>query len=300
MEYTTVNRVLSKFNRDLKGTLLNERDAIEWIGEALDFLKVHAVLEPVVSFIEVKDYECPVPPFLHLVTQVAKDNSYVSGTTLDPDSFLVEVENEDDPPHICMDCQDGFINDYYVTYYRPYPDLIWEYYPWTMSSAYQARFSPIRLSNNTFFKNVVCKEKGEIYQNCKDEYTIVGTTERKLRFSFREGAIAISYLRTAVDPKTGYPLVPDDVRFITAISYYLQWKIAEWYNWSGREGFSYISQDAERKWLKYAKQAKNYAKMPKSLDDYQDLLEQSHYLVPDYNQYYSFFGSLNNYEQLNF
>ena len=61
--FTTVDRILAKLSRELSETDFNEQDVIEMIGEALDFLKVHAVLEPVVSFIEVKDYECPVPPW---------------------------------------------------------------------------------------------------------------------------------------------------------------------------------------------------------------------------------------------
>ena len=300
MEYTNVNRILAKFHRDLKGVNLNEKDAIEWIGEALDFLKVYATLESVVTFLEVKDYQTVMPPFTHLILQIARDNSYVSSLITDPDNFLVEIEKEENPPHVCLDCNNEITNDYYVGYYRPYPDLLWEYNPWTLSTFHKRNFTPVRLSNNTFFSSVVCKEKGEIYKNCRDEYTIVGTTKRNLRFSFKTGMVAISYLRTAVDKETGYPLIPDDIRFITAIKYYLQWKIAEWYNWNGREGFSYIVQDSERKWLKYAKQAKNYAKMPKSLDDYQDLLEQSHYLIPDYNKYYSFFGNLTQYEKLSF
>ena len=300
MEYTNVNRILAKFHRDLKGVSLNEKDAVEWIGEALDFLKVYATLESVVTFLEVKDYQTIMPPFTHLILQVARDNSFVSSSELDPDSFLVEVENEENPPHVCLNCNNEIVNDYYVGYYRPYPDLLWEYNPWTLSTSYKASFTPVRLADNSFFNNIVCKEKGEIYNSCRDEYTIVGTTERKLRFSFQTGMVAVSYLRNAIDKDTGYPLIPDDIRFITAINYYLQWKIAEWYNWNGREGFNYIVQDSERKWLKYAKQAKNYAKMPKSLDDYQDLLEQSHYLIPDYNKYYSFFGNLTQYEQLKF
>ena len=54
MTYTTVDRVLSKFHRDLRGAEINESDAIEWIGEALGFLQVYQVQEEAVAFLEVK------------------------------------------------------------------------------------------------------------------------------------------------------------------------------------------------------------------------------------------------------
>ena len=40
INYVSVDRIFSKINRDLKGTEIPEDDVIEWIGEALDFLKV--------------------------------------------------------------------------------------------------------------------------------------------------------------------------------------------------------------------------------------------------------------------
>ena len=45
MKYTTVDRILSKLDRDLKGNF-NIVDIIEWIGDALSFLEVDTVLEP--------------------------------------------------------------------------------------------------------------------------------------------------------------------------------------------------------------------------------------------------------------
>ena len=38
--YTSVNTILSKFNRDLRGNDISESDIIEWIGEALGFMKI--------------------------------------------------------------------------------------------------------------------------------------------------------------------------------------------------------------------------------------------------------------------
>lgn len=40
-----------------------------------------------------------------------------------------------------------------------------------------------------------------------DEYTVI---QDQLRFSFKEGLVAVAYIRTKVDIETGYPMIPDD------------------------------------------------------------------------------------------
>lgn len=59
------------------------------------------------------------------------------------------------------------------------------------------------------------------YLDVQDEYTLVGD---KIRTSFKEGSIAISYYRQKVDEETGYPLIPDDYSIITAITMYITMK----------------------------------------------------------------------------
>ena len=74
----------------------------------------------------------------------------------------------------------------------------------------------------------------------------------------------------------------------------------EWKSWNNREGAAGLVQDYERKWLKYARQAKNFMKMPKGIDQHQNLLEQSHKLIPRKRTYYGYFGSLGRLENRTF
>ena len=290
MEYTTIDRIISKLSREIRDSDINETDVIEWIGEALEFMKVSEIREQIVSFLEVKNFQADVPKGLQMILQVAKNNLFPStmfsqteeGTNTDPIN-PVPISPEGNP-----------LEEYEFAYYRPVFDLQWEYDPYRRNPYIQNNFSPVRLANNTFFNSIVCKEKREIpYDSCRDEYTIVGTTDKKLRFSFKEGQVAVSYVRYALDKHTGYPLIPDEISCITAITYYVRWKISERLSWDGREGAANIAADSERKWLKYFRQAINYQKKPKTLDDYQDLLEQTHYLIPPLRRYYGFFGKLN-------
>jgi len=310
MQYTTVDRIFSKIYRDLDGLERSEADLIEWVGEALDFLKVEGNQEEVVAFMEVKDFHADLPCGFQMALQLAKNVNWTPDNKLETCLNTTPVEDEEGTP-IELDCFTGLpvplscdgkpLTDYDVAYYRPFYDLKWEYQPFTGSSYYQNNFTPIRLSNNTFFNSLVCREGDEsIYNSCTDEYTIVGTAERRFRFSFKEGQVALSYLKTVVDEETGYPMVPDQISYISAIVYYLKWKIAEQHQWSGRQGFAGLATDSERKWMHYVKQAKNWTMMPKSIDDYQDLLEQSHRLIPNHRRYYGYFGKLNKGEDRSF
>lgn len=305
LRYTTVDRVLSKFHRDLRGTSINESDAIEWIGEALGFLKVQQIQEEAVAFLEVENHETTVPSYFNMVIQIARKKNWVKDEKCGvvPKKVLESIDscvhktacncNNDYYDDKCK--KKSVCDDYNVHVDEEYKqdkfNFNWSYKMWRNTEWYKKDFTPVKLSNHTFFNSLVCKESDkDLYHGCIDEYTIVGTFDKKLRFSFKDGLIALSYLRTAVDEKTGYPLIPDNESYMSAITYYLKWKIAEWYQWNGRDGFQQLPYDLERKWLKYVRQAKNYMKMPKSLDDYQSILEQT-YSLPNLYKYKNFFGN---------
>lgn len=300
-KFTTIDRVFAKLGRDMRGTDLHETDIIEYIGECMDEFKISGIVEQSVCFSEVKNFEAEIPDHLSLVLQIARyngDTPCVLPTETIKSVTEESVNTESTEDETCysgtpVDCEGNPIFDDYEPSYIPNFDMQWQYTPWITSDFYQNNFSPVRLANSTFFNTMVCKEVNQqVYQSCENEYTIVQGIDRKFRFSFQEGYVAVSYTRTRLDPKTGYPLVPDDNSFINAIVYYIKWKIAEREWWRGRQGAQSLSQDNERKWIKYCGQAKSKAKMPQTLDDYQDLLESSHQMIPDHRRYYGFFGKL--------
>lgn len=298
LKFTTVERVLAKIHRELKGTQINESDTIEYIGEALDFLKVYPLYEEAVTFQKVENFNTEMPKCTEAILQIARNRNW---DEVDEEEIATEAKEAattettiscpEEQEGILVDCNNELVGDYDVAYYRPFFDTVWEYELWTQSNFYKQNFSPVRLSNHSFFNTVVTKEAhyDYIYQNVEDEYTIVGNIEQRLRFSFEKGYVAISYLRGRVDPVTGYPYVPDHVSFIQAISYYIKWKMQEWYAWNHRQGAAGLALGMEKLWLRYARQAKNAAKMPKSLDRYQNLLEQRHQIVPRLDNYSEYF-----------
>jgi len=307
INYVSIDRIFSKINRDIKGTDTNETDVIEWIGEALEFLKVPQVLVEDVALLKVKDYHTEVPENLHMITQIARNNNYDSSSSCvctvpcDCEEVIIiddekgvdpvdPVEPVIDPCAEVVGCGDTPITS----------NLDWTYTIWTSSDEFIRNYTPVRLATGTFFNSIVCKEKDEsLYLTCSDEYTIVGEVDKLLRYNFIEGQVAVSYLRNTVDA-SGYPLIPDNISYITAIVYYIKWKIAEMYEWSGREGWGVKAEKAEARWIKYVRQAKNFMKMPKTLDQYQNLLEQTHYLIPNHKRYYEYFGNLSKSQPRNF
>lgn len=316
--YTSVDTIFAKFSRDLRGTDLHESDVIEWIGEALGFLKVAEIQDEALAFIEVKNHKAELPENFQDIIQVARYNNWKGPTDdLSPCKTLENICNENNNEnsecdsryllrdssessrrYIITDCQGNIVDgEDNISYFRPRFDLKWEYEGWMRSSYYRGNFTPVRLANNTFLNSIVCTEtdpdvKG-LYQGSIDEYTLVGGFPvRELRFSFKEGYIALAYHRAMIDDETGYPLIPDDISHITAITYYIKWKLAERFRWDGREGFAQEARDAEEKWLKYVRQANNKSKMPRGADQYQNMMEQSMYLIPRTRKYHGFFGSL--------
>lgn len=308
MKFTTLDRILSRVYRSIKNTQIEEEDIIEWAGEALEFLQVYETQEQAVAFIEVENNEAFIPPGFQMVLQIAKDNSWVKGTK-DLCSCATEIVNstisEDEAPTPVPIDENGLpMTGYDLAYYRPFYDTSWYFSSWANNSYYKDNFEPVRLADSTFFNSLVCKERENIpYKNChsnSEEYTIIGSTTKKFRFSFSEGLIALAYLKNIVDKKTGLPLVPDQISFITAITYYIKFKISESDFFSNREGSVNRMEYARKQWLTYAQQAQNYAKMPKTIDDYQDLLEQTHHMIPRHKRYYGYFGNLNRSELNNY
>lgn len=279
MKYCSVYRILLSVNRELGDIPFSETDLVEWIGEAMEFLNVLPILEESVKFLKVKDNKATLPKGLVHILQLAKLEKEIVLTQF-LERNIKTVDRDPCETDYKLDCTDN--------------SFIWEYRSWIKSDIRTSGFSPIRLSNHSFFKSLVCKENDydKLYHSCDHEYSILKGESPELLFSFKDGIVALSYVRLLTDSETGYPLVPDQADFISAVQYYLKWKISEAMTWRGKEGYQQLLQYARGEWLRYAKQAKNWAKMPKSVDEWQNLMEQQYNMIPDIKAYYKGFSDL--------
>ena len=87
--FVSVETIFSKIHRDLRGIDIEESDVIEWVGEALGFMRVAGIDEEAVAFVEVVDNKCELPVGLKSILQVARNNSWVAPTDeLSPETVL--------------------------------------------------------------------------------------------------------------------------------------------------------------------------------------------------------------------
>ncbi len=304
MNYTTMDRIFSKLNRDINSSF-SEDDIIEWTGEALEFMGTVKAYEEAVAFIEVKNHQVDIPHFTHSIIQIARNtkwtgiNNCVTPTIVQAslDACVVKPGVADpciNPTSdaVWLDCNGQPIVEYDLAYYRPYFDYQLEYYGWSNSGCYQQNFVPVRLKTHSFFSSLVCTTQNNIpYNSCKDEYNIVDGS--KIRFSFERGQVAVALTRQKMDKETGYPMIPDSISHITAITKYIALKIAERDFGNSRQGAESRVKYFGSEWDWYCGQASNNEKMPNGIDEYQNLLDQRGYLLPRNNKYFGFFGKLN-------
>lgn len=308
--YTSVDRVLSKIDRDFGMDGISESDAIEWIGEALEGIGVSSQYEEAVAFIEIANHQCTLPTNFHAIIQVAKNNCWVK-ERLDSTGVCAATVVPIVTPNplaypapscpIVLDCNGQPLQDYDLAYYRPYFDLQWEYGAWTSTSIYRGCFKPVVAATGSF-KNIICtnpkQEVRQLNDNSELTYTIIAG--EVLRFNFCEGQIALSYLKFPLDPDTGYPLIPDNYSFLQALTAYVTLKVVTKKFYNNREGAKSQMDAAEAQWQWYCRQASDDAKMLKGIDAHQNLLNQRQYMIPRLGEYYGFFGRLGKAENRHF
>lgn len=328
-QYTSLDRVLSKIYRDLGLEEVSETDIVEWSGEALSAIGAPGLYEDAVAFIEVNNHYASLPSGIVNIYQVARNNNFTKkdcclcpinikednitdslpvyncGEGRFPENLAPGTDLKNTPLHpqdlVPLDKNGSPIFDVELAYYRPYFDLQYEYHGWQNSRYYSKNYTPVRLANHSFFGAIVSQEHEELYYQDKDyrfdEYTIA---DDRLKLSFKEGSVAVSYSRQKVDEETGYPMIPDDYSVITAITMYITMKYMARMWYSGREGYGDKYQKAEQDWHWYCKQAGNIIDMPYSIDDYQNILEERQHLIPRIDRYYGFFGKLGRKENQSF
>lgn len=299
-KYTSISRIFAKLYRDLPLDNIDEDDVIEWAGEALEAINSVSVDEEAIYFAEVKDHQCKLPSGLQTIIQVALNHcDNVGNDAFCPKAVAEEIAVEPLGPAlpVILDCKGQPAQDYEVAYYRPFFDLQHEYLGWINSAHYQ-KYTPIRLATGTGLDGLICSKDEKDIPYGTQEYRVI--QGQYLRFTFREGIVAIAYTRNVTDPETGYPMIPDDYSTTTAITKYITMKLMEREFYANREGSTGKLQKAEQDWQWYCKQAGNKYFIPNGIDEHQNLLDQRGYMLPNNRKYYNFFGNLGKAENRSF
>lgn len=291
------DRIISSFIRTTGSEDIDINDIYEWIGEANEFLSTPTVLKQSLMFIEVEDYQAPLPKYFKSLLQVAKDE-YPTEVLCSTTEEIVEeetIENNCNVDNgILLACDGKPLCEVPIAFYRPKP---WynpfpiSYNQWTNSVAYNdnKRFIPVRAATNTLFTSNVCREQNweEIYSSANYEYTILHN--REFRFNFKEGVVAVSYLE---DFNSGeIPMVIDNQSHLSAIQYYLLWKHSERQMLRGVQGSVSLNDRFEARWLKYCKQAKNDSMMP-DLATMDNIYQNTYKILPSLKVFSNMFSDL--------
>jgi hypothetical protein len=103
-----------------------------------------------------------------------------------------------------------------------------------------------------------------------------------LTLNMKEGKVCIAYIAKPID-KNGFPLIPDDIAYVEAVTKYCMYKL-DYREWRKGKLQKDIFQYSEREWLFYCGQAKGSANMP-SVDMLERIKTQWLKLIPETNQW---------------
>jgi len=296
----SVNNILSKGVREgLNVVGASEADAVEMIGEALEFIGAFGQYEETVTLLDVVDHKVALPEDLVEVIQMAYTKSVVDPTLCISD----EGETLDETCTTCPEpetpeCWNAH-NQYYIPEQRYY-DVVASYgVVSNYNSNYYDNFQPLKLDKSNFrsAKGLHCLDSINLYCESEDTYSI---HRGYVNTSFQTGTIALAYLQQPLD-EDGYPMIIDEISFRTAVVAYIKMRIADskyFSNPTPANGSLLNTYTSDWQW--YCKQAKNAQLMPSNLDEREQLYRSNMRLVKKRNSYGSFFSGTNSLENLNF
>jgi len=257
MVYNAVSTkaIIAKVYRDLNLEDPSfELDAIEWMGEALDWIGAGVSSINKESFVIATNHTATLPSDLEILKGVWvvddaplknnwRDEEFSYDLSQVEDLQKYKIERSDEQLHegigdSSTDLQEGGgynDNDEITTTFQQL----------------QGTGSGDPVDTN------------DVGYNSKENYHLNGN---QLKTSFNSGLVLVAYKGLPLD-EDGYPLVPDDVAFKEALFWYIAKKLAL----TGKN-LVVDHETAEQKWLKRCTQARNRAKFP-DLDEYEKFLQ---------------------------
>lgn len=290
-----IDRILSKIYNDFGFEDIEESTVVEWTGDVLSQLDVFKSYEERVAFIEVKNHQAKLPNDIISILRIARNNRYskdsCTSTSCIKECLCDKKEKVEEPTQemvMWRDCTGRLILPHGVeaVYYTPDFKVDHLFWSWIDSDLYTSSFSYIKPADDAFKSAIVCEQfkegKDRLYNPTNDEYSIVGDS---IRVSFKEGQIALAYLAQPLDINTGYPLIPDDISVINAITNYILFMYCRKMDIIGRDGYKERYKTAEEDYQWYLSQAKNKLYAPYGVDEFQKITEQRYSFLPNVGKF---------------
>lgn len=254
MIYKTLSSkaIIQKVFRDLKPSDTSwTNDAVEWIGEALDFIGYHAGFEKRVKSIKVKNFRAEIPCDLYQLFAVEYKGSplaYGSDLTAYDQSRTTNMSPL------------GTDSDATVARFQTTPGTI--------------QNSPTGQSTFAQAKSTVTRRETGDYYVINPNYVVT---------SFEEGDIKLHYDGYPLDD-CGFPMIPDNIYYKQA----LEWYIIRQMMMGGYKNENFNWQIADQQWKHYCVAAQNDAAYP-SIDKMESFKNMWVRLVPNINAHADFF-----------
>ena len=247
--------IVQKVFRDLKPTDSSwTTDAIEWIGEVLEYISVNPILERKAKELNITNFRSSLPLDLMHINQVEYNGVALPYGT---DTSAHDLPNAPSTTNAQHYNHDGVATAAFTTN----PN------------------STNRDYNETFYQRKHVRNS----QNRTDYYVL---NPNYIQTSFEEGTIKIHYSAVPVDD-CGYPMVPDNVYFSEACFWYILKKMLM----GGYTNPIFNYEYASNKWDEYCIKAGNDLMFP-SVDKIEAMKNQWVRLIPNINFHADFFKGM--------
>lgn len=271
-KYINSQEVIRQVFRDNKYKYeLPWQDAIEWIADSIDLIGAPMALQPKQVCIKIENYRGMLPCDLMEVTQVAGS---FNGCNPFP------MRSTTNTFHPVFTCETFQINQELLAE----AEISQQSIELPIGQDYSG--NPVyEIDNeNIIFPGSTTSSSGR---------SLLNDATYKLNDSFiftnyKDGYVFIAYSAMPVD-EDGFPLIPDNKRYIEAVKCFIRWKV-DYILWRSDELNEKVYRDSEREWLWYVASAGNSIRMPNA-DGMQSLLQQIK-LIPTKYAHDNFFNTL--------
>lgn len=306
---TVILKVMNTFRIEDENQILS---MVEWIGEGLKFIGAFAGYDNMTKTLSVEHHRVPLPYNLHELTQICYNGVPMTWNTK---TFKYR-------DYVCQDCiQQTSSNDTIVVMGNILTDVgvdyssnagiesvninqvvkaIDGYYSAGTSNHYYKRINSDMADTNLANVDYTMASDWEDVTNRFGEYSDTPITSDiansqgftinagYIRTEFEEGDITVSFNAIPVD-EDGFPMVPDDISFATALQWYLISQLLLGGYKLKAEGINF--EYADHKWQQYCTQAKTKSIYP-DLNQLQSFTNSWVRLIQRNDRFASFFENL--------
>lgn len=272
-KFVSYKQVIEDVYRDFKFQyIMQPTDAIEWLGSALRMLKVPAFYIDKVTdgnkdlghqdFIKIEDGRGKLPCDLYSITQTARAIERCENSNCCP--IITGISYMDyDTGETCKTGDGSDLCSQFVACKEDCSSCNSSSCSCSDRKTKAYQLVPMRWSTNTFYKSL---HGCDLDFRCQSEFTYT-VNNNYIFTSFKEGLVAMAYKAVATD-EDGFPLIPDNESVLNFCKWFIGYKIAFQLFLEDKYTEQKLSYFEYNSGLYYNK-AKNEAKMPKNLDEWE-------------------------------